>query len=132
MLGLINMVEGGKKGKGVFIVSLMFIGMGIGFILIDIIGGVAFVASMFIGMGLGFILDTFIEIRESKISFTMPLSVSGIVMVLVGLSMITGGLIVMFVPSLLEKIMPYMIGVIFIAVGAFILAGGFRILKSIL
>lgn len=125
------MLEKGRRRKGVFFLSLMFIGMGVGFILTDIIGGEAFVASMFVGMGLGFILDSFIEIRESAVSFTMPLTASGTVMIIVGLSMITGGLVIIFVPNLLEKVIPYLIGLAFIAVGAFILTGGIKMLAKL-
>ncbi len=89
----------------------MFIGMGLGFLLINVFGGNAFVASMFIGMGPSFIMDLFIEVRENRISFIFPSSFSGITIIVVGLAMVIGGFTLLFAPNMINKIMPYIVGI---------------------
>ena len=74
----------------------MFIGMGVGFLLIESLGGLAFVSAMFIGMGLGFLFDSFVRIEERKVSVEVPVKASGIVTSIIGLIFIAGGALALY------------------------------------
>jgi len=68
----------------------MFIGMGVGFLLIESLGGLAFVSAMFIGMGLGFLFDNLVRIEERKVSIEVPVKASGIITSIIGVIFIVG------------------------------------------
>ncbi len=108
----------------------MFIGMGIGFLLIESVGGLGFVSAMFIGMGLGFLFDNLIVIEERKISVEIPVKISGIATSIIGVLFIVGGTVALIAPELLEKLATYFIGLGFVVVGIFILIHGLRLVKS--
>ncbi|RLF98391.1 MAG: hypothetical protein DRN49_05960 [Thaumarchaeota archaeon] len=113
-----------------FFLFFMFTGMGVGFILIPVFGGLSFPAAMFIGMGLGFLFDSIIVVEERKMSVEVPVRIGGIIMMLVGLLMIIGGSIMLAAPRLLERLIPYFIGLGFIAGGAYVLVAGLSIVKK--
>jgi len=119
----------GKK-KRIFFLPLMFIGMGVGFILIDYLGGEAFVASMFIGMGIGFLLDSLFSVEEREIVFEKPYKLSSLSLMIIGLIMILGGGLYLVNPTLLESIKQILIGLVIIAVGLFILTSGYKLYIS--
>jgi len=88
----------------------MFIGMGVGFLLIDSLGGLAFVSAMFIGMGLGFLFDSFVRIEERKVSVEIPIKASGIITSIIGAIFIVGGALALISPELLTQYTTYFIG----------------------
>ena len=108
-----------------FFLPLLFIGMGIGFILQQYMGGSVFVASMFIGMGLGFFLDSFLVVEGNKLhprSFKnsrITLSILGILFIFVGLISIIN-------PALLEHLWNYLIAIGFILFGLYLLLRGWE------
>jgi len=108
----------------------MFIGMGVGFLLIDSLGGLAFVSAMFIGMGLGFLFDSFVRIEERKVSVEVPVKASGIVTSIIGLIFIAGGALALYNPNLLTEYSTYFIGLGFIIVGIYLLLYGYGLVKS--
>lgn len=119
-----------SKRKHFLFPVFMFIGMGIGFLLIESLGGLGFISAMFIGMGLGFLFDNLIVIEERKISVEVPLKISGIVTSAIGVLFIVGGAATLIAPELLEKLATYLIGFGFIVVGIFILIHGLGLVKS--
>jgi len=108
----------------------MFIGMGVGFLLIESLGGLAFVSAMFIGMGLGFLFDSFVRIEERKVSVEVPVKASGIVTSIIGLIFIVGGALALYNPNLLAEYSTYFIGLGFIIVGIYLLLYGYGLVKS--
>lgn len=118
------------KRKHFLFPVFMFIGMGVGFLLIESIGGLGFVSAMFIGMGLGFLFDNLIVIEERKISVEVPVKISGITTSIIGILFIIGGTVTLIAPELLEKLATYFIGLGFIVVGIFVLIHGLGLIKS--
>ena len=108
----------------------MFIGMGVGFMMIDYLGGTAFVAFMFIGMGLGFLFDTFFEVEARRVKAQVPLKVGGMITMALGLIFVVGGALAVLAPDLLMKVMTFFIGLGFIAVGIYLLIHGFSLVKT--
>ncbi len=108
-----------KKRHGFFL-PLLFIGMGVGFLLQQQMGGSAFVASMFIGMGLGFLLDSFVvvenrEFRAEKVSGSRAtISILGLVFIVVGALFFIN-------PELLKELWNYLIAIGFILFGLYLL-----------
>ncbi len=102
----------------------LFIGMGVGFLLIDRLGGTAFVACMFIGMGLGFLFDSIFEVRTEKVEVKMPTSLAGVALALIGVIFILGGFSFLFFGELIKRLMHYFVGLGFIVVGIFLLIQG--------
>lgn len=119
-----------NKRKHFLFPVFMFIGMGVGFLLIESIGGLGFVSAMFIGMGLGFLFDNIIAIEEKKVRIEVPVKISGIVTSIIGIIFITGGTITLIAPELLKELVIYFIGLGFILVGVFILIYGLGLIKS--
>ncbi|MEM1558440.1 MAG: hypothetical protein QXL27_05515 [Candidatus Bathyarchaeia archaeon] len=119
-----------NKRKHFLFPVFMFIGMGVGFLLIESIGGLGFVSAMFIGMGLGFLFDNLIVIEEKKISVEVPVKIGGIATSIIGVLFIIGGTVTLIAPELLEKLATYFIGLGFIVVGIFILIYGLGLVKS--
>ena len=108
----------------------MFIGMGVGFLLIESLGGLAFVSAMFIGMGLGFLFDSFVRIEERKVSVEIPIKASGIITSIIGAIFIVGGALALISPELLTQYTTYFIGLGFIIVGIYLLLYGYGLVKS--
>ena len=119
-----------SKKKHSFFPVFMFIGMGVGFLLIESLGGLGFVSAMFIGMGIGFLFDNLVVIEERKVSVEVPVKASGIVTSVIGVLFIIGGVIALTMPELLEKLATYFIGLGFIIIGIFILIYGMRLVKA--
>jgi len=118
-----------RKRRHVFFLPLMFIGMGVGFILVDYLGGEAFVASMFIGMGIGFLLDSMFSVEEKKLIFEKPYKIGSISLMLIGLLLIIGGGLFIVKPDLLASIKEILIGLVIIAIGLFILTSGYKLYR---
>ncbi|MEM2005086.1 MAG: hypothetical protein QW705_06575 [Zestosphaera sp.] len=106
----------------------LFIGMGIGFMLIPI-SPFAFIASLFVGMGLGFLLSEIIVVEEKRIRAEFPVRMGGIASMLIGLVFIAGGLLSIIAPKLLEQYATVFIGLGFIVTGLFIFLYGLELLK---
>ena len=118
-----------QKKRSMFPV-FMFIGMGIGFLLIDKFGGLGFVASMFIGMGIGFLFDSLFRIEEREVHIEFPIKLSGLIHMTIGAAFIFGGALAIIAPEILLENMKFFIGLGFIAVGVFLLTYGFRVVKA--
>ena len=108
----------------------MFIGMGVGFLLIESLGGLAFVSAMFIGMGLGFLFDSFVRIEERKVNVEVPVKASGVITSIIGAIFIVGGALALISPELLTQYTTYFIGLGFIIVGIYLLLYGYGLVKS--
>ena len=108
----------------------MFIGMGIGFLLIESLGGLAFVSAMFIGMGLGFLFDSFVRIEERKVSVEIPIKASGIITSIIGAIFIVGGALALISPELLTQYTTYFIGLGFIIVGIYLMLYGYGLVRG--
>ena len=108
----------------------MFIGMGVGFLLIDSLGGLAFVSAMFIGMGLGFLFDSFVRIEERKVSVEIPVKASGIIASIIGAIFIVGGALALISPELLTQYTTYFIGLGFIIVGIYLMLFGYGLVRG--
>ena len=108
----------------------MFIGMGVGFLLIDSLGGLAFVSAMFIGMGLGFLFDSFVRIEERKVSVEIPIKASGIITSIIGAIFIIGGALALISPELLTQYTTYFIGLGFIIVGIYLMLYGYGLVRG--
>ncbi len=119
-----------KDKKKSFVPVFMFIGMGIGFLMMDKLGGVGFVSLMFIGMGIGFLFDTFITIEEKEIKFKAPIKIGGLINMLLGLTFIIGGAAAIVIPEFLIRNMNLFLGLGFIAIGLFIFIYGYSIFKK--
>jgi len=120
--------ESGKK-HSLFPV-FMFIGMGVGFLLIESLGGLAFVSAMFIGMGLGFLFDSFVRIEERKVSVEIPIKASGIITSIIGAIFIVGGALALISPELLTQYTTYFIGLGFIIVGIYLMLYGYGLVRG--
>jgi len=118
-----------KSKKHIFFLPLMFIGMGLGFLLENWYAH-AFVACMFIGMGVGFFLDSFFVVEEKKIRAKKIYKSSSITLTFLGIAFILAGIAYLFKPSLLEMIGDYLIALGFIVVGVYILTKGIESLKK--
>ena len=108
----------------------MFIGMGVGFLLIDSLGGLAFVSAMFIGMGLGLLFDSFVRIEERKVSVEVPVKAGGIITSIIGAIFIVGGALAFIAPELLTRYITYFIGLGFIIVGIYLMLCGYGLVKG--
>ncbi len=108
----------------------MFIGMGVGFLLIESLGGLAFVSAMFIGMGLGFLFDSFVRIEERKVSVEIPVKASGIITSIIGAIFIVGGALALISPELLTQYTTYFIGLGFIIVGIYLMLYGYGLVRG--
>ena len=122
--------ENSKKKHSLFPV-FMFIGMGVGFLLIDSLGGLAFVSAMFIGMGLGFLFDSLVRIEERRVSVEIPVKVGGIVTSIIGAIFTVGGALALINPELLTQYTTYFIGLGFIIVGIYLMLHGLSYLGVI-
>ena len=60
-----------------------------------------------IGMGVGFLLMAFIRTRIEQVEVTLPSRLSGYFLILLGITLIVGGISVIYFPHL---IYPYLIG----------------------
>ena len=118
-----------KRRKHVFFLPLMFIGMGIGFLLNSFYEN-AFVACMFIGMGLGFLLDSFLVIEERKIKVKRVYKASSFALMFLGVVFILSGMIYFLNSSLLNLFKNYLIAIGFIALGVIIFVKGVEGWKS--
>jgi len=108
----------------------MFIGMGVGFLLIESLGGLAFVSAMFIGMGLGLLFDSFVRIEERKVSVEVPVKAGGIITSIIGAIFIVGGALAFIAPELLTRYITYFIGLGFIIVGIYLMLYGYGLVKG--
>jgi len=108
----------------------MFIGMGVGFLLIESLGGLAFVSAMFIGMGLGLLFDSFVRIEERKVSVEVPVKAGGIITSIIGAIFIVGGALAFIAPGLLTRYITYFIGLGFIIVGIYLMLYGYGLVKG--
>ena len=106
----------------------MFIGMGVGFLLIESLGGLAFVSAMFIGMGLGFLFDSFVRIEERKVNVEVPVKASGVITSIIGAIFIVGGALALISPELLTQYTTYFIGLGFIIVGIYLMLYGLSLI----
>ena len=108
----------------------MFIGMGVGFLLIESLGGLAFVSAMFIGMGLGFLFDSFVRIEERKVNVEVPVKASGVITSIIGAIFIVGGALALISPELLTQYTTYFIGLGFIIVGIYLMLFGYGLVRG--
>ena len=122
------MGENGKK-KWVFLPFFMFIGVGIGFLLLDQFGGLAVIVCTFLGLGLGFFLDSIVTVERKEIRAELPARVGGVIYCAVGVIFIVSGILTMISPELLVNYVTYLMGLGFIIVGAYILVFGFKLAK---
>ncbi len=106
--------------KRKFFLPCMFIGMGIGFLLMNWIE-TAFVACMFLGMGVGFLLDSLFVVEEKKIKANKVYRSSSVALAILGLSLMLVGVLLLVSPKMLEVLETYMFGFGFIIFGLFIL-----------
>lgn len=118
-----------KKKRHIFLLPLMFIGMGVGFLLSSLHVD-AFVSCMFIGMGLGFFLDSLFAVEERKIKIKKIYRTSSLALILLGIVFVLTGLIYLINSSLLKLVENYLIALGFIAFGLFIFLKGVEGLKS--
>jgi len=123
----LNKKETNEK-KIPFFPVFLFIGMGIGFLLIEVAGGLAFVSAMFIGMGLGFLFDSIVTVKKKKITVELPVKASGIVAMLIGMIFIAGGTLALIQPQLIMNLSTYFIGLGFIVVGIYIMLQGYSLI----
>lgn len=105
-----------------FFLPLLFIGMGIGFVLEQYVRG-GFVASMFIGMGLGFLLDSFLMVEERELHLR-SLKNSKLVLSVLGILFMVIGAIFLYNPALIRHIWKYLLAIGFILFGLYILLRG--------
>ncbi len=119
-----------ERRRKPFFLFFMFTGMGVGFILMSSLGGLGFTAAMFIGMGLGFLADSVLTVEEAKIKAEVPVKAGGAVMTVIGVLLIAVGGLLLFSPSLLEAVAPYVIGLGFIAAGVYLMLVGTRVIKA--
>ncbi|KYH37954.1 MAG: hypothetical protein AYL29_001360 [Candidatus Bathyarchaeota archaeon B24] len=124
------MSEAERRRKGVFLVFCMFVGMGIGFILIEQLGGLGFVASMFIGMGVGFLLDALIAVEKRRIAVKIPIKAGGLVSMLIGALFIAGGGLAIAAPELLKRYAVQFVGLGMIAAGVYLMLFGYSYVKA--
>jgi len=108
----------------------MFIGMGVGFLLIESLGGLAFVSAMFIGMGLGFLFDSFVRIEERKVNVEVPVKASGVITSIIGAIFIVGGALALISLELLTQYTTYFIGLGFIIVGIYLMLFGYGLVRG--
>ena len=104
--------------------------MGVGFLLIESLGGLAFVSAMFIGMGLGLLFDSFVRIEERKVSVEVPVKAGGIITSIIGAIFIVGGALAFIAPELLTRYITYFIGLGFIIVGIYLMLYGYGLVKG--
>ena len=124
------MSEAERRKRGVFLVFCMFVGMGVGFILIEQLGGLGFVASMFIGMGVGFLLDALITVEKRRIAVKIPIKAGGLTSMLIGALFIMGGGLAIAAPELLERYAVQFVGLGMIAVGVYLMLFGYSYVKA--
>ena len=123
------MGKSGKK-KRVFFPFFMFLGVGLGFLLIEFFGASAVAGLMFVGMGLGFLFDSVITVEERTIAVRSTVKMGGIVYCIVGVIFIVCGALSMIDPKLLVNHVIYLMGLGFIVVGAYLLVSGFRFIEA--
>jgi len=123
------MDEIGKK-KWVFFPFFMFVGVGVGFLLLEQFGGLAVVGCMFLGLGLGFFLDSIVTVERKEIRAELPAKVGGMIYCAVGAVFIVSGILTMISPQLLVDYVTYLMGLGFIVVGAYVLVFGFKLAKT--
>lgn len=123
-------MEKEKHRRHVFFVPLLFIGMGVGFILIPFLGGEAFTASMFIGMGIGFLLDSIFTIEEKTVTIRRPVTTAAVSLMIIGAIFIVGGALFIINPKFLRIISDILIGLGFVTAGIFIFLSGYSIFKK--
>ena len=108
----------------------LFIGMGVGFLLIESVGGLGFVSAMFVGMGLGFLFDSLVVIEEKRLRIEIPTRTTGIAVSVIGCLFIIGGVTALIMPDMLEIVAAYLVGLGFIALGIFILMHGLGLVRA--
>jgi uncharacterized membrane protein HdeD (DUF308 family) len=108
----------------------MFVGVGLGFLLLERLGVAAFVAVMFVSLGLGLLLDSIVTIEKREVRAELPVKVGGIVYCIVGAVFVVSGLLTMISPQLLVNYVTYLMGFAFIVVGAYLLVSGFRLVEA--
>lgn len=91
---------------------------------------VFFVPFPFIGMGIGFILDSFLSVERHEIKVQTPVKVGSFVMMIIGVLFMIEGLSTIIAPQLLNRLMPYLVGIGFILGGIFVFMSGFKTFKS--
>lgn len=64
--------------------------MGVGFLLIPV-SPFAFISSMFVGMGLGFLLNDIVVVEEKRVSVEIPTKVGGVASMVIGALFIVSG-----------------------------------------
>ena len=107
-----------KRRKHVFFLPLMFIGIGIGFLVKEI------VAFMFIGIGLGFLLDSLFVIEEKKIKIQRMYKTSSFALMILGFIFVLSGVSYLLSPSLFDIFKDYLISLGFITFGILIFIKG--------
>jgi len=115
--------EAAKKEKWSWeiFVACMFMGLGVGMILGD--GG----PGVIIGMGVGFLLGSFIKIRK-RVSISLPRSVGGIALTIIGIGFISLGL--SMIGYLPHQILQYAGGIVFVGLGLLLIIVGASNLKK--
>lgn len=118
-----------KKKKHIFFLPLMFIGMGLGFLLSGFYEN-AFIACMFIGMGLGFLLDSLFVVEESKIKIKKVCKASAFALMLLGIVFVLAGVSYLTNLYLITVLKNCLIAFGLIAFGLFIFLKGVEEIKS--
>ena len=108
----------------------MFVGVGLGFLLIDRLGVEAFVAVTFMSLGLGLLLDSIVTVKKREVRAHLPVRAGGIVYCIVGVVFLVSGLLTMISPRLLVDYVTYLMGFAFIVVGAYLLVFGFKLVEA--
>ena len=117
-----------EKKKHTFFLPLMFIGMGLGFLLSEFYEN-AFVACMFIGMGLGLFLDSLFVIDKRRVEIKKAYKTSSFALMLLGIFFVLAGIIYLINPLLLRSLENYIVALGFIAFGLFIFLKGAERIK---
>lgn len=119
-----------KEKKPPLFPVFLFIGMGVGFLLIPV-SPFAFISSMFVGMGLGFLLNEVVVIEERRIRMETPTKIGGIASMAIGALFIVGGILSIIAPNIVQQFATVFIGLGFRAVGLFIFFYGLDLLKAV-
>lgn len=119
-----------RKKSRVFFPFFLFVGIGLGFLLIEFFGALAVVALTFVGLGLGFLFDSIVIVEERRVTVGFPVKISGVVYCVVGVIFIISGILSMIAPELLINYVIYFMGLGFVVVGAYLLVYGLRLVEA--
>jgi hypothetical protein len=107
--------------SGILIPACLFIGLGIGLALSEPGVGVL------IGLGVGFFAMVLIKIKSEPVEITLPSSIAGYFIILLGIALIVIGLGIVFFP---EQLYPYIVGLFVALFGIGFLILGSRVVSK--